>query len=392
MEPELHLETLCATAREDVPSESRPLVAPIYQSAVWALDSPEQCEAIYQGETPGYIYTRDANPNHTALEGVIASLERAEAAVVFGSGMAALAAPLTALSRAGGRVVAARQLYGATARLLDGELSRFGVTTEWVDMTRLSHVEAALQGGADLLLVETLANPLVEVADLPRLARICRQTGTLLAVDNTFASPACCRPLERGADLVLHSVTSFWGGHSDVTLGAAAGRAELMEKLRRQARLFGGAANPFECWLALRGVTTFPLRMERSCANALELAQRLEAHPRVRRTFYPGLPSHSQHRLAEALLDSYGAMLAFELETADDARELLRRLRHVRFAPSLGDVATTISYPVATSHRGFAPEELAALGITPAVLRLSVGIDHVDDVWADLLEGIGSRG
>lgn len=388
MKPDLHVETLCLQAREDLPSANRPLVAPIYQSAVWALDDAAQCEAVYTGEQPGFIYTRDANPNHRALEEVVAKLEHAEGGVVFGTGMAAIAAAVTALCRAGGRVVAARQLYGASVRLLAEELDRFQVRTDWVDVTDLDAVAASLSEPADMLLVETLSNPLLEVADLPRLAELCRSRGTKLVVDSTFASPLVCRPLDLGADVVVHSVTKFLGGHSDLTLGAAAGSAELMEGMRRHSRLWGGAANPFESWLAVRGVATYPLRIERSCRNALELARRLEAHPDVRRVYYPGLPAHPQHALAREILPLFGAMLAFDTKSGEDAHAVLSRLRHVRFAPSLGDVATTVSYPVATSQRGLAPEVVAQMGITPGTLRLSVGIDHVDDVWVDLEQAL----
>jgi cystathionine beta-lyase/cystathionine gamma-synthase len=370
---------------------NHPLIAPIYQSAVWTLDSLEQCEAVYGKTTPGHIYTRDANPNHTALEAVIAKLEDAEAAVVFATGMAALAAPLTAFTGSGGRVVVARQLYGATARLLEGELSRFGVSLAWVDVTSLVEVEAALAPGADVLLVESVANPLLQVADLPRLAEMAHRYGTKLVVDNTFPSPLGCRPLDHGADITLHSVTKFLGGHSDVTLGAAAGSAALVDELRRQARLFGGAANPFESWLALRGITTLPLRMERSVENASTLAERLATHPLVKQAHYPGLPTHPQHALAQKVLLSPGAMLAFELADGDAAADCLRRLQYVRFAPSLGDTATTVSYPVATSHRGQSAEVLGEAGITPGLIRLSVGIDNVEDVWADLEQAISNQ-
>lgn len=390
--PPPRVETLCATAREGPPVHNLPLIAPIYQSAVWALDSVAQCEAVYGGEVPGYIYTRDANPNHTALESIVALLEGAPAAVAFASGMAAVAAALTGLCAAGQRVVAARQVYGATSRLLEGELARFGLAFQWVDATDLPAVAAALRPGAGVLLVETLSNPLLEVADLPALAQLAHHHGARLVVDNTFASPLCCRPLLHGADLTLHSVTKFLSGHSDVTLGAAAGSEELMAVLRRQARLWGGAANPFEAWLALRGVTTFPLRMERACANALALAQRLQAHPAVTAVHYPGLPTHPQHALARRLLTGSGAMLAFQVADGETAAALLAALRLVRFAPSLGDTATTISYPVATSHRGLPPQALAAAGISPGLLRLSVGIDAVDDVWEDLRRALPATG
>lgn len=384
----LHVETVCVQAREDPPTENKPLLAPIYQTAVWSLESAEQCEAVYSGDISGYIYTRESNPNHQALERVVAALEGAEEAVVFGTGMAAVTGVLTALLDAGARVAAARQLYGATARMLSQELARFGVTTDWVDMTDPESVERSLRRGARVLLVETLSNPLVEVADLPVLAELCRRHDCRLVVDATFTSPYCSRPLTQGADVVLHSITKFLGGHSDLTLGVAAGGSELMAVVRRQARLLGGAANPFESWLALRGIATFPLRMERSCANAAELARRLASHPAVRRTYYPGLPSHPQHDRARELLSSPGAMLAFDVADGPTARRVLERLRHVRFAPSLGDVATTVSYPVATSHRGLSPETWHEIGISEGTLRLSVGIDHVDDVWSDLARAL----
>jgi len=359
-------------------------VAPVYQAAVWAFAGLEQCEAVYSGVEPGYVYTRDGNPNHQALETAIAALEQAAQAVVFGSGMAAIAGTLTALTGQGGRVLAARQLYGVSVRLLTEEFTRFGVTTEWVDVTDLGAVRAALAPGADVLLVETLANPLLQVADLPALAELCAPAGCALVVDSTFASPLVCRPLEYGADVVLHSLTKILGGHSDLTLGAAAtNRPEVAEGLRRHARWWGGAANPFESWLAVRGLATYPLRIERSCANALELARRLEAHPAVHRVYYPGLLSHPQHVLASRLTPAFGHMLAFDLADGPVAEAFLAALRLVPFAPSLGDVATTVSYPLATSQRGVAPDVVAAMGITPGTLRVSAGIDHVDDVWAD---------
>lgn len=392
---QLHLETVCVQAREDHPADNRPLQAPIYQTAVWALDSAEQCEAVYAGEATGYIYTREANPNHLALEQVVSALEGAEDTVVFGSGMAAVSGSLTALLSAGGRVIAARQIYGATARMLTQELARFGVSTTWLDVTDLAAVEHALSLGADVLLVETLSNPLVEVADIPRLAQLCAAHGCRLLVDATFTSPHCSRPLEQGADIVIHSITKFLGGHSDLTLGSASGSAELMTLVRRQARLLGGSANPFESWLAVRGIATFPLRMERACANAAELATRLASHARVERTYYPGLSDHPQHARSQQILKHPGAMLAFETPNGEAARSVLRRLQLVRFAPSLGDVGTTISYPVATSHRGLPPETLREIGISEGTLRLSVGIDHVEDVWRDLSQALeadaGSR-
>jgi cystathionine beta-lyase/cystathionine gamma-synthase len=380
------IETACAHAREPAApaAGASPLVEPLNLAAVWQMPSVEECEAVQRGDRPGYIYSRDGNANNARLEAVIAELEGAEVGAVFSTGMAAITASVLAFVRPGGRVVAASQLYGVTLRLLSEELARFGVEVRTADVTDHEAIAGALEGRADLLLVETVANPLLQVADLPSLAALCRGAGARLVVDNTFPTPCGCRPLEHGADLVVHSLTKYIGGHSDLILGAAVGSAEAISAARRFATVWGAAANPFESWLALRGVATLPLRMERSAANAAELARRLAEHPNVRGVHYPGLPAHPQHRLAARLITTGGAMLCFAVADGSAARELLRRLRLVRFAPSLGDTATTISYPAATSHRGLAPEVLAAVGVTPGLLRLSVGIDHVEDVWADL--------
>jgi cystathionine beta-lyase/cystathionine gamma-synthase len=390
MDPEVRVETLCIQAREALPAENRPLVAPIYQTAVWSLEGAEQCEAVYTGEVPGFIYTRDANPNHRALEGVIAGLEHARGAVVFGSGMAAIAGSITALAKSGGRILASSKLYGVSVRLLTEELSRFGIATDWVDIKDHATVNRELEKGADLLLVETLSNPTLEVANLDRLGSMCAKHRVPLVVDSTFASPLVCRPLDFNAAVVVHSVTKVLGGHSDLTLGAAAANdPAILDGLRRHAVRWGGNANPFESWLAVRGIATYPLRIERSCANAQVLAERLEGHAAVPRVYYPGLTSHPQHALAKEILICGGHMLSFEVADGEAASRFLGALTHVRFAPSLGDVATTVSYPVATSQRGLAPEAVAAMGITPGTLRLSVGIDHVEDVWSDLSRALG---
>ena len=378
-----HLETLCAHCRTE-PGDNGALVAPIWQTAVWTAGSAEQCVQILSGEADGYIYTRDANPNNRALERVIARLEAAGDAVVFSSGMAALTASVAAFAGPGSRVVAAQPLYGASSRWLRDELARFGVEIISLPLDELEGMRGALGRGEGLLLVETISNPLMQAADLPALGRLCKETGATFVVDNTFATPLFCRPLEWGADVVVHSATKFIGGHSDLTLGAAAASPEICARLRSMASLWGSNAAPLESWLALRGVTTLPLRMERSSANALELARRLAAHPCVTAVNYPGLATSVGQAPVYPHLTGGGAMLSFELATGDQARRLLRELRQVPFAPSLGDVATTISYPVATSHRNVEESELAALKITPGLLRLSVGIDHVDDVWADL--------
>lgn len=381
-------DTLCVLGREEELHANRSLVSPIYQTAVWTLDSVEECESVYAGEKRGFIYTRDANPNHEELEATLARLEGAESGVVFASGMAALAAVCTGLTGQGSRIVAARGIYGVSIRLMESELSRFGVETTFVDAADLAAVRSALAAGAALLLAESVSNPLIQVADLPALAELAHSAGALFAVDNTFPSPYGCTPLSHGADIVIHSVTKFLGGHSDLTLGAVLSRNDLGEVFRRQARLFGGAANPFEAWLARRGLATLHLRMERGAANALLLAERLHAHPAVAAVHYPGLPGGPQEALAGRVLRSPGAMLSFELDSGAAARALIRSLRLIRFAPSLGDVATTVSYPAGTSHRAFSAEEREALGIGEGLVRLSAGVEHGEDLWDDLEQAL----
>jgi cystathionine beta-lyase/cystathionine gamma-synthase len=381
--------TLCAHAREKAVPGPPPLTAPIYQAAVWRLESIEQVEALNTSAEPGYIYTRDGNPNHTALEELIAGLERAPAALVTASGMGAIAVALLGLVEAGGHVVAGHTLYGATTRLLEQELERFGVSVSFVPSDRLEAVHAAVRPETRALVVETLGNPLLELADVPALAEVAGAAGSALVVDNTFATPCLTRPLELGADVVVHSLTKFIGGHSDLTLGALAGPEAFIAQARARASTWGLCANPFDAWLALRGAATLPLRVERASASAHRIAAWLDTHPGVRGVNYPGLPSHPQHARCRELLASGGTMLSFELADGAAAERFMRRLRLVAFAPSLGDVATTVSYPAKTSHRSLSPQRRAALGITDGLIRLSVGIDAAEDVIADLEQAFG---
>lgn len=381
----MRIETLCAHAGGDPPSVTRPLVSPIYQASVFTVESLAQLDDLYEGRAEGYLYTRDANPNHRALEQVMAALEGGEDALACATGMAAIATTLVAELRAGEHLLAGRSLYGITARLIHEELGRMGIASTPVDATSTEAVAAALRPETRALFVEVLSNPLLELADLPALADLCRARGVRLIVDSTFTPPPLLRPLLLGADVVIHSLTKFIGGHSDLMLGVIVADAETIARARRACVAWGGAANPFAAWLATRGVKTLPLRMERACANAARLAAFLEAQTAVKRVYYPGLLGHPQHRRAAALLTGgFGAMLAFDLGCGERAAAFLEHLRLIRFCPSLGETATTISYPAKTSHRFVAPEEAAARGIGPGLLRLSVGIEHADDLMADL--------
>jgi cystathionine beta-lyase/cystathionine gamma-synthase len=389
------LETICAGAgtADESTSGNAPLVEPIYASAVFRVAGLEQLGAIYAGRETGYLYTRDGNPNHTALERTVAAIEGAEAALVCATGMAAVAVALLALVESGGHVVAGAALYGVSTRLIREEWRRLGVSADFVDATDARAVERALRPETRLVFVETLSNPLLTLADVPGIAAACRARGVALVVDNTF-TPCLIRPLEHGADVVMHSVTKYLGGHSDLTLGALAGTRAFIDRARSVASAWGAAANPFEAWLALRGIRTLTLRMERACENAARIAAFLEGHAAVERVHYPGLPGYPQAELARALLPhGAGAMVAFSLRPESvSAGAFMERLRLIPFAPSLADTTTTLSYPAGTSHRALSEAERAAAGIDDRLIRLSVGIDHVDDILDDLGQALGDHG
>lgn len=382
--------TRCARASVPAESVSRPLAPSIELSSVYEIADLDQIDALHDGALPGYFYARDGHPNATQLAAKIAEIERAEAALVCGSGMAAIAASVLALVGQGDHVIVSEELYGKTTTLVARELARFGVSHDRFDPSRPDALEGLLVPRTRLVLVETISNPLLRVADLEGIARAASAAGVPLLVDHTFA-PLLSRPIERGATFVMHSVTKLIGGHSDVTLGAVAGPREGIDRIRAVASTYGQTGNPFDCWLARRGLSTLSLRVARTSATALDLAGRLEALPNVRRVHYPGLPSHPDHALARRLLTGgFGAMVSFDLGTREAANRLIRGLRHIPFAPSLGDVQTTLSHPCATSHRGQDPELLNRLGITPGLVRLSVGLEDVEDLWTDLDQALSA--
>jgi cystathionine beta-lyase/cystathionine gamma-synthase len=367
---------------------SRPLIPSIALASVYHIADLDQIDAIQEGREPGYFYARDGHPNAAQLAAKLAALERAEAGLVCASGMGAIAASLLALVGQGDHVLLSDSLYGKTTTLVVQELSRFGVTHECFDPSSLESLPARITSRTRVILAESISNPLLRVTDLGALGAIARDAGVPLLVDHTFA-PLLCRPLDLGATLVIHSLTKLIGGHSDLTLGFAAGSRPLVDRARTVASAFGQTGNPFESWLALRGLSTLGLRVERTNATALALASRLERHSRVVRVLYPGLASHPDHEVARRLFSGgFGAMLTIDLGDRNRANRLIRGLRHIPFAPSLGDVQTTLSHPCSTSHRGQDPAALERLGITPGLVRFSVGLEDVEDVWADLRQAL----
>ena len=381
--------TTCARPPEPRPSASRPVSPPIVLSSVHEVADLAQVDAIYEARESGFIYARDAHPNAAQLAAKVAAIEGAEAGLVCGSGMAAEAALFLSHLDAGDHVALSAGLYGRTVGLVGRELARFGVEHSTFDASRPETLKGAIQRKTRLAFVESISNPLMRVADIAGLAEIAQAAGIPLAVDHTFA-PLLSRPIALGADLVVHSATKLIGGHSDVTLGLVVGRKPVIDRLANLASTFGLTGNPFDSWLALRGLSTLALRVRQTSINALELARRLERHPAVASVLYPGLASHPDHALAARIFaDGFGAMMSLDLGTRDRADAFIRSLKHIPYAPSLGDVSTTLSHPTTTSHRFQSPEEWARQGITPGLIRLSVGIEDVEDVWRDLEGGLG---
>lgn len=382
MTTERRFATRAARATAFPPSASRPLTPPISLANVYVFDDLEQVDAVWEGQRSGYVYGRFGTPNHTMLEETLAALEHAEAAVVTASGMGALSAFLLGALRRDDHLVAGQDLYGSTTALLREQAPRWGITVTFADATEAGSVEAALRPATRAIFVEAVSNPLLRLADLPGLVEVARRHGVPLLVDSTFASPALLRPIELGATAVHHSATKYLSGHGDATAGVLLGSQALVAAVRAQAVRVGLNLGPFDAWLTLRGVRTLALRMERHSANALALARFLARRAEVRRVHYPGLPDHPQHGLALRLFSAgFGGVLAFELAGGATAvTRFFRALPLIEFAPSFGDVTTTWSYPARTSHRPLSEEERLKLGIDPGLVRLSVGIEDVEDL------------
>jgi cystathionine gamma-synthase len=386
------IRTLAARAGAEVePGVAPPLVPPIYQSTVYAYPSLEALEAVIRGEERGYVYYRYGFPNGTALADAVAALEGAEAGATAASGTAAILAGFLAVVTAGDHIVADRNVYGGTHAILTEDLPRLGVAATLVDASDLAAVAAATRPNTKLLHLESLSNPTVRVADLPRLIGLGKERGLVVSVDNTFATPALMRPTQYGADLVCHSLPKYLGGHSMATGGVVVGGGALVEAARERLTHLGGTLGPFDAWMALGGVKTLPLRMKAHSENALAVARFLERHPAVTRVDYPGLASHPQHALAAELYpQGTGGMMAFEVRGGyQGASALVRALAgRIPLAPSLADASTTLSYPAGTSHRSLSPEARAAIGVTDGLLRLSVGIEDPRDILADFEWGL----
>jgi len=368
----------------------RPNAVPLYLSASFSAADAEELGSILTGTTPGYAYARIENPTGAALADAIAEVEGAEAARVFASGMAAVHAALAAVLQAGDRVLATTAIYGSTRSLLVNQFGRLGVTTAFINAADLAAVDAALAAvPARVLYVETISNPTIVVADIAGLATIAHAHGALLIVDNTFASPYLCRPIELGADLVVESATKFIGGHSDVLAGTVAGSRELIKAVRQVEIDTGATLSPLSAFLVLRGLATLAVRMERQSATAQVLAAWLEAQRTVVRVSYPGLSSHPQHALAARQFPIGGGMLALEVAGGRaGGGAFIDALTIPELTATLGSIHTIVAHPPTTTHRQFSDDDLLKAGIAAGLLRCSIGLEDVEDLRLDFAAGL----
>jgi O-succinylhomoserine sulfhydrylase len=362
----------------------------LFLTSSFVFDSAEQAAARFSGGEGGFVYSRFSNPTVAMFQDRLAALEGAEACIATASGMSAILATAMGLLKSGDHIVCSKAVFGATVQLFSGILGRFGVQTTFVSATRVEEWERALRPSTRLLFLETPSNPLCEISDVAAIAAVARRAGALLAVDNAFCTPALQRPLELGADLVIHSATKHLDGQGRVLGGAVLGAAKLVnEQIFPFLRTAGPTLSAFNAWVILKGLETLELRMLAQSATALSLAGWLERHPAVERVYYPGLPSHPQHELARRQQRAGGAVVSFEVKGGRAAAwRLIDATRLISITANLGDVKTTITHPATTTHGRIAPEERAAAGITEGLVRVAVGLEALADLQADLLSGL----
>ncbi|MDW8323809.1 MAG: O-succinylhomoserine sulfhydrylase [Burkholderiales bacterium] len=390
MDATLHPETLAirtGTTRSPFGEHSEAL----FLTSSFVFGSAAEAAARFAGTEPGPIYARFTNPTVSMFEQRLAALEGAERCVAFSSGMAAILATVMGLMRAGEHIVAARTLFGSTVQLLTNVLGRFGIEVSFVSPTEPEEWRAAVRPNTRLFFLESPSNPLTEVSDIRALAEIAHAAGAWLAVDNCFCTPVLQRPLALGADLVVHSATKYLDGQGRVLGGAVLGATQLLEGVYTFLRTAGPTLSAFNAWVLLKGLETLPLRMAAHSRNAQALAEWLQGQPGVSRVLYPGLPSHPQHALARSQQASGGGILAFELEGGrETAWRLIDAVRLMSITANLGDAKTTITHPASTTHSRMTPEQRAAAGIGEGLIRIAVGLEHVDDLKADLAQALAA--
>jgi cystathionine beta-lyase/cystathionine gamma-synthase len=380
LRPDARFSTICIHAGQTPDPSTGAIITPIFQTSTYVQDE--------LGKHKGYEYARTQNPTREALEANVAAIEGGKGALAYASGMAAIGAIATML-KSGDHVVVTDNTYGGTFRLFDKVLTKYGMDFSYVDTSRPDLIEAAMRPATKMLFVETPTNPVMRLTDLAQAATIAHARGARLVVDNTFASPAVQRPIEFGADLVVHSTTKYLNGHSDSVGGiVVAVRDEDIGWLRFIQNAEGAILSPFDSWLVLRGTKTLTVRMAQHNTNAMALAEFLARHPKVVQVFYPGLTSHPQHDLAKRQMRGFGGMLSFDVGSFEAARCVLNRVRLMSLAESLGGVETLISHPATMTHASVPPARRQEIGLTDSLVRISVGIEDKDDLIADLKQAL----
>jgi cystathionine beta-lyase/cystathionine gamma-synthase len=383
-----HPETESVHGNRDFEKRNAPLTQPIYQTSTFQVtDSDEQLRAT----STDMFYTRYGNPTHTAVESTIAQLESADAALLFASGMNAITTSILAVVKSGDHIVAQRDVYGGVTKFLSTWLPKLGIETTFVDTTDYDQHLRAVRPNTKLLYLETPTNPTLRVVDIRRAAAIAREHQLISMIDSTFATPINTRPAEFGIDLILHSGTKYFGGHTDLICGVAAGRRDLIDQIRGTRTTLGGTMDPHAAFLLLRGIKTLAVRVERQNESALRIAEFLSRHAKVRSVNYPFLEGHPQRALAIEQMKGGGGMLSFEVEgSGDDAKKVSESLRLFTLAPSLGGVESLVSLPVLTSHAMISPKHRKQMGVTEQLIRISVGIENVNDLIADLEQALAA--
>lgn len=369
------------------------LSTPIYQSSTFSFANCRQGGNRFAGEESGFIYTRLGNPTTKTLEDRVSSLEGAEDTVAFSSGMGAITSVVWSICKAGSHIIADKILYGCTFSFFEHGLTRYGVEVDFIDMSNLDELRAALKKNTAMIYMETPVNPTLKIADLEMISKIAHDYNPeiMTVVDNTFATPYLQKPLALGCDVSLHSATKYLNGHGDVIAGLACGKADFMEKVRLFGLkdMTGSVIGPFEAYLILRGLKTLDVRMERHLSNTDKIVEFLKSHPKIEKIYYPGLENHPNHDVAMKQMKHPGAMLAFEVKGGKAAGEkMLDSLELCTLAVSLGDAETLIEHPASMTHSTYTPEELVAVGIPESLIRLSVGLENWEDIVADLKQGL----
>lgn len=381
-QPTRHSETKAVRGMADLEKKNGPMATPIYQTSTFeVVDNDEQLRATHTD----HFYTRYGNPTNTAAEQTIAALEGTEAALTFSSGMGSITTTLMALLKSGDHIVAQRDVYGGVNKFLSQWLPKMGIETTFVDTTQYDQHERAIRPNTKLLYLESPTNPTLRIVDFKKVSALAKQHGLLSMIDSTFGTPINQHPAEYGIDLVMHSGTKYLAGHSDLICGVISGRRELIEKIWSTRTTLGNCMDPHASWMLLRGLKTLPVRVAQQNQNAQRVAEFLSDHAKVRSVNYPFLLDHPQYDLARAQMKGGGGMVSFEVEgTGEDARRVSEAMRLFTLAPSLGSVESLVSIPVLTSHAMVPAEERAKMGVTDQLIRLSVGIENVDDLIADL--------